>query len=60
MNSQMQDLHHNSEPTIPPFEDETIEALKELGNAFYAVRRRLISEGYVIQEGRYVRPTNKR
>jgi hypothetical protein len=64
----MQNLHHIVEPapTRPErkadsapliLDADTIAALKDLGNAFAAVRRRLISEGYVIQEGRYVAPS---
>lgn len=39
---------------------ETMAALRELGDAILVVRRRLLSEGYVIQNGRYVAPTKRR
>lgn len=38
------------------FDDETIEALKRLGEAILAVRTRLLSEGYTIVDGKYVPP----
>lgn len=39
---------------------QTMTALKKLGDAILVVRRRLLSEGYVIQEGRYVAPSKDR
>ncbi|MHB8724047.1 MAG: hypothetical protein ACYC9Z_01555 [Casimicrobiaceae bacterium] len=67
MDRDMQHLPHNIEPELRPrairvahtplvLDAETLVALKELGNALAAVRRRLISEGYVIQKGRYATP----
>ncbi len=37
--------------------DGAVEALKELGEALYAVHKRLISEGYTYIDGKYVHPT---
>lgn len=65
----MQESQHKAESaTTRPSDDagypplvldqETIAALKELGDALAAGHRSLISEGYVIKQGRYVAPNN--
>lgn len=41
------------------FDDETIQALKKLGEAILVVRIRLLSEGYTIVDGKYVPPRGK-
>jgi hypothetical protein len=53
-----QPMHEVPDVRIPPrhFSEETIAALKELGAALDAVRRRLLSEGRVIQEDDDLRP----
>lgn len=37
------------------FTDETIESLMELGEVLRSIRARLLSEGYVIKNGRITR-----
>ena len=41
------------------FSDETIASLVELGKVLLKIRNRLISEGYVIKNGRIEKPTTK-
>jgi hypothetical protein len=45
-----------SEPTNQPLKPETVQALQELGNVFRQIHRRLISEGYTIQNGKLIKP----
>ncbi len=45
-----------SEPTSQPLSQETIQALQELGGVFRQIHRRLISEGYTIQDGKLIKP----
>ena len=45
-----------SEPTNQPLSQETVQALQELGSVFRQIHRRLISEGYTIQNGKLTKP----
>ena len=45
-----------SESTDQPLSQETVEALQELGSVFRQIHRRLISEGYIIQDGKLIKP----
>jgi hypothetical protein len=45
-----------SEPTNQPLSQETVQALQELGSVFRQIHRRLISEGYVIRDGKLIKP----
>lgn len=70
MRSDMQDQHDNVEPETAHqargadyapliLDDETIAAFRDLRDALDAIHCRLISEGYVIQKGRYVAPDDQ-
>jgi hypothetical protein len=39
-----------------PFSDETIRSLKELGEVFRGIHRRLVSEGWIIKGGVFTPP----
>jgi hypothetical protein len=39
-----------------PLSDETIAALKELGEVFRGIHNRLMSEGWVLKEGKLIPP----
>jgi hypothetical protein len=39
-----------------PLSDETVAALKELGEIFRGIHRRLVSEGWVIKDGVFSPP----
>jgi hypothetical protein len=45
-----------SESANQPLSQETVEALQELGSVFRQIHRRLISEGYTIQDGKLIKP----
>lgn len=45
-----------SESTNQPLSQETVQALQELGSVFRQIQRRLISEGYTIQDGKLIKP----
>jgi len=45
-----------SESANQPLSQETVEALQELGSVFRQIHRRLISEGYIIQNGKLIKP----
>ena len=45
-----------SEPVNQPLSQETAQALQELGSVFRQISRRLISEGYTVQNGKLIRP----
>jgi len=47
----------HSSATEQPLSPETIHALQELGGIFEGIHRRLASEGYVIREGKFLKPT---
>ena len=42
-----------------PLSEETVRALQELGEVFRQIHRRLISEGYVIKDGKIFPPEPK-
>ncbi len=41
------------------FSQETVDSLYELGSVYAKIRRRLLSEGYIIKDGRIIPPKNK-
>ena len=45
-----------SNPRSQPFSTETVQALQELGNVFRQIHRRLVSEGYIIRNGKIIKP----
>ena len=45
-----------SEPTHQSLSQETIKSLQELGEVYRQIHRRLISEGYIIQNGKISKP----
>jgi hypothetical protein len=45
-----------SNSTNQPLSQETVQALQELGSVFRQIHRRLISEGYTIQNGKIIKP----
>lgn len=45
-----------SKPNGRVFNQETIQALQELGEIFRQVHRRLISEGYTFRDGKFIKP----
>ena len=42
--------------TLPIFSKETIDSLRELGSVYARIRRRLLSEGYTIKDGKIIKP----
>jgi len=48
-----------SEPVNQPLSQETVQALQELGDIYRQIHRRLISEGYVIKDGKIFPPEPK-
>lgn len=42
--------------TEPLFSQETLDSLRELGSVYARIRRRLLSEGYVIKDGKIFKP----
>ena len=38
------------------FSQETVDSLYELGNVYTRIRRRLISEGYIIKGNKIIKP----
>jgi hypothetical protein len=44
------------EPIHQSFSQETIKSLQELGEVYRQIHRRLISEGYIIQNGKISKP----
>jgi len=40
----------------PLFSKETIDSLRELGSVYARIRRRLLSEGYTIKDGKIIKP----
>ena len=45
-----------SELEYPPLSEETIRSLQELGEVYRQIHRRLMSEGYIFQNGEFVKP----
>jgi hypothetical protein len=45
-----------STPAHQPLSQETIKSLQELGEVYRQIHRRLISEGYIIQNGKIFKP----
>jgi hypothetical protein len=48
-----------AEPVHQPLSQETVRALQELGDVYRQIHRRLISEGYVIKDGKIFPPESK-
>jgi hypothetical protein len=44
------------EPAHQPLSQETIKSLQELGEVYRQIHRRLVSEGYIIQNGKIFKP----
>ena len=44
---------------VSPFTQETIDSLYELGSVYAKIRRRLLSEGYIIKGNKIIPPKNK-
>ncbi len=42
--------------TVPILSQETIDSLRELGSVYARIRRRLLSEGYTIKDGKIIKP----
>ncbi len=42
-----------------PFSKETIDSLKDLGEVLMRIHRRLISEGYIIKDGKIYKPNEQ-
>lgn len=52
-------IHNNdvaSEPTQQPLSQDTIRSLQELGEVYRQIHQRLVSEGYVIRDGKIFKP----
>jgi hypothetical protein len=47
------------EPDYQPLSQETVRALQELGDVYRQIHRRLVSEGYVIKDGKIFPPESK-
>ena len=41
---------------FPPLTEETIRSLQDLGEVYRQIYRRLISEGYIFQNGKFIKP----
>lgn len=41
---------------FPPLPEETVRSLQELGEVYRQIYRRLISEGYIFQNGKFIKP----
>ena len=39
-----------------PLSQETVQSLQELGDVFRQIHRRLVSEGYIIRNGKITKP----
>lgn len=52
----MDTLPVTAKPNHQPLSPETIRSLQELGDVFRQIHRRLVSEGYVIRNGKVVKP----
>jgi hypothetical protein len=48
-----------SELNTQPLSQETVQALRELGEIYRQILRRLVSEGYVIKDGKIFPPEPK-
>ncbi|HEV2693368.1 MAG TPA: hypothetical protein VG347_10780 [Verrucomicrobiae bacterium] len=48
----------NVAPNLPsqPLSQETIRSLQELGEVYRQIHRRLVSEGYIIRDGKIFKP----
>ena len=55
--SPKQQHHSASDASVEPFSPETIQSLHELGAALRKIHNRLISEGYVIRDGKIIPPS---
>jgi hypothetical protein len=47
-----------SKPKNQPLSQETVQSLQELGEVFRRIHRRLISEGYIIRDGKLIKPVS--
>jgi hypothetical protein len=43
-------------PASQPLSQETIRSLQELGEVYRQIHRRLVSEGYIIRDGKIFKP----
>lgn len=46
----------SSKPRRQPLNPETIRALQELGSVFREIHRELVAEGYIIRDGKIIKP----
>jgi hypothetical protein len=46
-------------PLTRHFDDDTIVGLRDLGDILMGIRQRLLAEGYIIKDGKYVPPDAK-
>lgn len=46
----------SQKPIVFSFSQETVDSLYELGNVYAKIRARLLSEGYIIKDGKIIPP----
>ena len=49
----------SQKPIVFSFSQETVDSLYALGNVYAKIRRRLLSEGYIIKDGKIIPPKIK-